>query len=244
MKEIEKLSDDELIQRYIENCSFASYVISEAWPDWQKHIDKANKELEPINEELKKRGLEKIAEDDYSEHREMVRRVERSSDDELIKNYIDINLEKDTEAVKTYNSEWSRNMRKFNDELYIIEDELMIRSKKFDAVVALQIHKGRITQDRVDELKKMSTEKLELELEDGMQIMMDYYGNGFYLQKYEDDESFMKAGDGISAENCIISAILESRGICKDFKSSEVTEIPLIAENAKEVPSVTITNNV
>lgn len=240
MKDLEKISDGGLIHRYIENLSFADYVISNAWPDWQEHVDKANKKLVPIMEELGKRGLEKIADDDYSEHCEMVRRVESSSDDELIKNYIDINLAKDTEAVKTYNSEWSRNMRKFNDELYIIEDELMIRSKKIDAVVALQIHKGRITQDRVDELKKMSTEKLELELEEGMQIMMDYYGNGFYLQKYEDDESFMKAGDGISAENCIISAILESRGICKDFKSSEVTQIPLVEEKAEEVASVSI----
>jgi hypothetical protein len=79
--------------------------------------------------------------------------------------------------------------------------------EKIDSLIKV----GRITQERVEELKKMSTEQLESELADGMQIMEDYYGNGFYLQKYENDQSFIEAGSSISAENTVIDEILVSR---------------------------------
>ena len=164
--------------------------------------------------------------------------LEQLTDNDLVFRYVDLNLLKETEGMKIEKCDWSK-IKEYNDELSIVEDALKSRRLVLAAEEILLIEQGRITEDRIDELKKMSTEKLELELEDGMQIMEEYYGNTFYLQKYEDDESFITAGNHISAENSIISLILKDRE-----KSSEVTEIPLIAENAKEVPSVTITNNV
>ena len=164
--------------------------------------------------------------------------IEKKTDKELIFRYVDLNLLKETESMKMEKCDWSK-IKEYNDELSIVEDALKFRRLLLAAEEKLLIEQGRITEDRIDELKKMSTEELEYDLADGEQVMEEYYGNTFYLQKYEDDESFIKAGNGISAENSIISLILKDRE-----KSGKVTEIPLITEKAKEVPSVTITNNV
>lgn len=106
------------------------------------------------------------------------------------------------------------------------------------------IKQGRLTETRVVELKKLSTAKLEEELEDGMQVMMDYYGNGFYLQKYENDPSFLETGSKISAENAVISQILEERNKAK-LETNEIKEIPIIArvkEDKNEAVFATATN--
>ena len=242
MKEINKLSDEKLLLEYVVISSWIDFIMNEPLSDWQEQIAEANEEFEPIMEELKARGLTKTAEKAYSEYRDMAERVKCSSDDELINMYIDVYLAKYTESIKFEDCDFSK-IKKYNDELGIIDDELEIRNKTLDAEVALNIRQGRITTDRVDELKKMSTEELEYDLAAGEQVMEEYYGNTFYLQKYEDDESFIKAGDGISAENSIISLILKDREKKSNQKSGEVTQIPLVEEKAEEVASVSIANN-
>ena len=242
MEELKKLSDEQLVQEYVVISSWIDFVMNEPLGDWQEQIAEAGEEYEPIMKELKARGLTKTAEDTYSEYCNIVERVKCSSDDELINIYIDVYLAKFSESSKYEDCDWSK-IKKYNNELGIIDDELVIRNITLDAEVALKIHQGRITKDRVDELKNMSTEKLESELKDGEQIMEEYYGNTFYLQKYENDESFIKAGNGISAENSIISLILKDRDNKTNHKSGEVTQIPLVADKAKEVASVSITKN-
>ena len=135
--------------------------------------------------------------------------------------------------MKMEKCDWSK-IKEYNEKLSIVEDALKSRWLVLAAEEKLLIEQGRITVDRIAELKKMSTEKLETELEDGMQIMEEYYGNTFYLQKYEDDKSFRTAGNHISAENSIISLILKDRGNKPKQKSNEVTEIPIITETVKE----------
>lgn len=238
MKEIKKISDEQLVQEYVTISCWIDYFWNEPLSDWQEQLAEASEKLEPIMEELRYRGLTETAEKTYSEHCDMFERVKHSSNDELIFRYVDLKLVKETESMKMEKCDWSK-IKKYNDELSIVEDALKSRRLELSAEEKLLIEQGRITEDRIDELKKMSTEKLELELDDGEQIMEEYYGNTFYIQKYENDESFIKAGNGISAENSIISLILKDRE-----KSGKVTEIPLITEKAKEVPSVTITNNV
>ena len=159
--------------------------------------------------------------------------VMKDSDVELISRYVDLSLLKETESMKMEKCDWSI-IEKYNDELLIVEDALKSRRLELEAEEKLLIKQGRISEERVDELKKISTEKLESELEDGEQIMDEYYGNTFYIQKYEDDESFRTAGNHISAENSIISLILKDRGNKEKQESREVTEIPLIADNEKE----------
>lgn len=73
------------------------------------------------------------------------------------------------------------------------------------------IKSGRISKDRVKELSSKSTDFLKKELSDGEKVCNDYYCNSFFIQKYEDDESFMKTGDAILAENAVIELILNKR---------------------------------
>ncbi len=185
-------------------------------------IDMLSTDLLEIEEELASRGINSFLVDKNC--------FSRMTDEILIKCYV--NSEKYIWSIMTNSTDWEELIEDAHKEEDAIIDELEKRGLKLEAEIALEIHRGRITQDRVDELKKMSTEKLEEGLEDGMQVMMDYYGNTFYLQKYEDDESFRKAGDGISAENAIISQILEERKKAK-LETSLITEIPII-ENKEE----------
>lgn len=203
----------------------------------ESSIDMLSDDLFEVDEELASRGVNSFLVDKNC--------FSKMTDKLLIKCYI--NSKNYIWSIMEKSTGWKGLIEDAHKEKDAIKDELEKRKLKLEAEIALEIHKGRITQDRVDELKKMSTEKLESELEDGMQIMEEYYGNTFYIQKYEDDESFMKAGDGISAENSIISLILESRGNYKEYESSEISEIPLTIENTNEEKNkevaVTITNN-
>ena len=120
----------------------------------------------------------------------------------------------------------------------------LIVSEKIRVKIKELIEQGRLTETRVGELKKLSTSKLEEELEVGMQVMMDYYCNGFYLQKYENDPSFLEIGSQISDENAVISQILEERNKAK-LETNEITEIPIIArvkEDKNEAVIATATN--
>lgn len=74
-KPIKDLTNEQLIQEYITIRGWIDYVMSEPLGDWQEQLGEASNTIEPIDEELKVRGLERIAENTYLESCEMVESV-------------------------------------------------------------------------------------------------------------------------------------------------------------------------
>lgn len=125
-----------------------------------------------------------------------MKNLKELSNEELVKEYVGLSLEDNDK-----------------DSLHKVGKEIAERDLLLEMEVALGIAENRITQDEVDGLLKQDSKTLLEELGDGEMAYNDYYGNMFYMQKYENDENFKKAGDSLLIGNAIIRLILEKRGI-------------------------------
>lgn len=134
-----------------------------------------------------------------------MKELKELSNDELIQLYVEIELEAQYIQDEYYDS--------IKEKRYSVGEAITDRNLLLEAEVALGIAENRITQKEVDELLAKDNKTLIESLTDGENAYNDYYGNMYYMQKYEDDETFIKAGDSLLIGNTIIRLILEKRGV-------------------------------